>query len=386
MRGPGVPPDRDLGDAPERGGTKQTPDPAEAVDADENPDARSWVPSRYRIARAWPKVSIGRAVLLLFTGVCIYLLLPKLTEVFEAWKRLDEIDLRWLPVIIGGEVASFATIWGMQKLALPAASWFAVINTHLAGNAFNRITPLGGVTGAALQARMLADAGVPPASATSAMATQSILGSVALGALPLCILPLLIVTGTSTPDALRTATWIGTAVFVMLAAIFVVLLWTRRLLAWIGQSIEVVGGWVGRRPRAGIGERLVIERDAIRQILGSRWPEAIALSIGRWIFEYIVLLTILVAIGAAPNPVLVLLAMTVGALLNLIPLTPGGIGFVEVGLTGTLIAAGVATKAALLATLAFRLMTFWIPLPIGLLAAYVFRRRYPRSTSAGSPA
>ena len=347
---------------------------------------RSWVPSRYRPALRWPRVSFGRVALLVITGVCIYLLLPKLTEVFEAWNRLDEVDLRWLPVIIGAQVASFACIWHMQKLALPGVTWFSMITTHLAGNAFNRITPLGGVTGAALQARMLADAGVPPASASSAMAVQSILGSVALAALPLCTLPLLAVTGTTAPDELLAAAWIGTVVFLMLAAIFMLLLWTRRPLAWVGRTIETVASWVGDHPRSGLGDRLVAERDAIRALLGSRWPIAIADSIGRWIFEYVVLLAILVAIGASPNPVLVLFAMTIGALLNLIPLTPGGIGFVEVGLTGTLIAAGIGADSALLATLSFRLVSFWLPLPFGLAAAYVFRRRHPRRSNAPSSA
>lgn len=363
---------------PPGGNVPNAPEPMKTAPPPESPAGRSWVPGRYRAAVRWPRVSIGRALLLAITAVCIYLLLPRLTEVFEAWNRLDEVDVRWLPVILGAQLASFATIWHMQKIALPDASWFAVINSHVAGNAFNRITPLGGVTGAALQAGMLADAGVPAAAASSAMATQSILGSVALGALPLCVLPLLALTGTDAPGELLAAAWVGTVVFLMLAALFVMLLWTRRPLQWLGRSIDSVASRLRKRPRSGLDERLLEERDAIRSILGSRWPVAIADSIGRWIFEFFVLLVILIAIGASPDPVLVLFAMTIGALLNLIPLTPGGIGFVEVGLTGTLIAAGIPANAALLATLTFRLVSFWLPLPFGLVSVYIFRRRHPR--------
>jgi uncharacterized protein (TIRG00374 family) len=369
----------------------ETPSPANTAPPDDTRSEaaasdRSWVPERYRPARRWPRVSVGRALLLVVTGVCIYLLLPRITEVVEAWKRLDEVDLRWLPLILGAQLASFACIWHMQKLALPSATWFSIITTHVAGNAFNRITPLGGVTGAALQARLLYDSGISPAASSSAMATQSILGSVALGALPLCALPLLAVTGTAAPDELIAGAWIGAVVFVMLAAIFVILLWTQRPMAWIGNTIDAVGSRIRGRPRSGLGDRLVRERNAMRTILGSRWPEAIADSIGRWIFEYVVLLAILIAIGASPNPVLVLFAMTIGALLSLVPLTPGGIGFVELGLSGTLIAAGIAPNEALLATLAFRLVSFWLPLPFGLVAVWVFRRRHPRRSTIESPA
>ena len=58
--------------------------------------------------------------------------------------------------------------------------------------------------------------------------------------------------------------------------------------------------------------------------------------------------------------------------------TPGGLGFVEAGLTATLALAGVKTGDAVLATLAYRLFSYWVPLPLGLVAAAVHRRRYGR--------
>ena len=59
--------------------------------------------------------------------------------------------------------------------------------------------------------------------------------------------------------------------------------------------------------------------------------------------------------GAHPRPSLVLLAFFAAQLLGTLPLTPGGLGFVEAGLTGTLALAGVGTGEAVLATLAYRL-------------------------------
>jgi hypothetical protein len=61
----------------------------------------------------------------------------------------------------------------------------------------------------------------------------------------------------------------------------------------------------------------------------------------------------------------------------MIPLTPGGLGFVEAGLTGMLALADVAASAAVVATLAYRLVSFWLPIPAGALAYGLFRRRYP---------
>ena len=74
---------------------------------------------------------------------------------------------------------------------------------------------------------------------------------------------------------------------------------------------------------------------------------------------------------------MLLLAYAAAGLLALIPLTPGGLGFVEAGLVGTLTLAGVTAQDALVATLTYRLVSYWLPIPAGGVAYFVFRRRYP---------
>ncbi|MGH3025048.1 MAG: lysylphosphatidylglycerol synthase transmembrane domain-containing protein, partial [Gaiellaceae bacterium] len=54
----------------------------------------------------------------------------------------------------------------------------------------------------------------------------------------------------------------------------------------------------------------------------------------------------------------------------------GGLGVVEAGLTGTLALAGVSAAPAALATLAYRLASYWLALPVGLGAWIWHRRRY----------
>jgi hypothetical protein len=60
------------------------------------------------------------------------------------------------------------------------------------------------------------------------------------------------------------------------------------------------------------------------------------------------------------------------------------LGFVEVGLTATLQLAGVSGAQAVLATLAYRLVSFWLPIPVGMIAYVFFRRRYGGVTSNGN--
>src|SRR4029079_16865373 len=118
-------------------------------------------------------------------------------------------------------------------------------------------------------------------------------------------------------------------------------------------------GWP-RRPgvAAGLPERLLAQRDRLLHTFGDRCLFALAGAVGKVGFDYVALVCCLAAVGARPHPSLVLLAYVAGALLALIPITPGGLGFVEAGLTGMLTAAGVGAQQALVSTLAYRVASF----------------------------
>ncbi|HLH28090.1 MAG TPA: flippase-like domain-containing protein, partial [Acidimicrobiales bacterium] len=60
----------------------------------------------------------------------------------------------------------------------------------------------------------------------------------------------------------------------------------------------------------------------------------------------------------------------------LVPITPGGLGIVEASLVGLLALAGLNGAQAVLATLAYRLASYWLPLLCGPVAYFVFRHRY----------
>ena len=75
---------------------------------------------------------------------------------------------------------------------------------------------------------------------------------------------------------------------------------------------------------------------------------------------------------------MVLLAYVVAAFLGMIPITPGGLGFVEAGLVGTLSLAGIGTDQALLATLVWRLASYWLPIPMGAVAYFLAAHKYGR--------
>ena len=149
-------------------------------------------------------------------------------------------------------------------------------------------------------------------------------------------------------------------------------------LAWIGRVVQRIRNRLRRHapPLTQLPKRLIRERDRLLGTLGPRWKRALLAGVGRWAFDYATLLAALAAVGSHPRPALVLLAFCVAQVLAQIPITPGGLGFVEAGLTATMALAGVQAGDAVLATLAYRLFSYWLPLPLGLVAAVVHRRRY----------
>ena len=60
------------------------------------------------------------------------------------------------------------------------------------------------------------------------------------------------------------------------------------------------------------------------------------------------------------------------------PTQPGGLGTVEASLSGLLILADVRAGYAVVATLAYRIASHWLPLLAGPAAYLLFRHRYGR--------
>ncbi|HET6870626.1 MAG TPA: YbhN family protein [Solirubrobacteraceae bacterium] len=324
--------------------------------------------------RGWVRVT-GRVVTLLLGGVSLYLLAPKVISVLASWPQLKTLNPAEFALALLFESISYVSLWSMQRIALHATSWFAVGTAQLASGAIGSIVPGGAATAGAFAYRMLTRAGVRSDDVASGIAASSIASTAAVFALPVLALPA-IIGGLAAPRNLITAAYVGVAGFVAVAVLAAAAFgWDRPLLI-VGRGARWLIQRVKHDSAADLPERLTSQRDRMKTTFGQRWHVAIAGAIGKVGFDYLALVCCLAAVGARPHPSLVLLAYVGGALLALIPITPGGLGFVEAGLTGMLTAAGVGAQQALVSTLAYRVASFWLPLPAGAIAYMLFQRRY----------
>ena len=327
-----------------------------------------------------------RTVMVVVAGVTIYLVFPSLTEVFGSFPKLTSLDPIWFTLALVLQVAHFACTIALQRIALRTKAWFSVATSQLAGNAISLVVPGGAAFGAATQFRMLAASGSDTATAVGGLTAFSLLGVGGLLALPIFVLPA-ILAGTPIASGLQHAALLGIAAFVLFAGFGALVLATDGPLRWAGRIVQATRNRLKRRavPMTGLSDRLVYERNRIRDVLGRRWKEAALLSSGRLAFDFGTLLATIRATGAKPNPSLVLLAYAVAGLLALIPITPGGLGIVEAGLSALLILAGISGGDAVVATLAYRIISYWLPILVGPFAYLAFRLRFgPPGTSGGA--
>jgi hypothetical protein len=332
------------------------------------------------------KSLVKRSIGLAFTGIALYLVFPSILAVFHSWPSLVHLNLLWFIPAVVAEGAHFACTFSLQRIALRTKAWFAVITAQLAGNAISLIVPGGAAAGAAVQFRMLGTAGMDPTESVSGLTAFSFLGIGGLLALPVFVLPVVLF-GAPVASGLTDAAWVGVVAFVLFTGFGAVVMATDGPLVWAGRLVQNVRNRVlkNREPLDKLPERLIEQRNVIRTVLGQQWWQATLLSAGRLLFDYLCLLFCVRAVGAHPRPSLVLLAYAVAGVIGLIPITPGGIGIVEASLAGFLALAGLDGAQAVLATLAYRLASYWMPMVAGPIAYGAFRHRYRDDGSSPRP-
>jgi uncharacterized protein (TIRG00374 family) len=328
------------------------------------------------------------------TGAALYVVAPTVLSVLNSFPQLKSVDPIWFAIVTLLQVATFAGTWYLFRFALRTKRWFPIITAQLAGNAVSRVLPGGVAAGPALQAAMLTRSGFPGVVAATAMSSTGLLLTGALLMLPLLALPA-VLAGLSLPRELEYGLALSLILAVLIAAVGILLLRTDGILRLAGRAATWVTTTLLRRPgnAKALTARLLKERDEVRASFARNPYRALVIAAVTRLLDYATLVAALLAVGVDTSPTLVLLAFVASAALSMVPITPGGIGFVEAGLTGVLALAGVPANEALLGTLLYRLASYWLPLPVGLVA-YLYwhqkagadRRRHVPTPAPGAPA
>lgn len=224
-----------------------------------------------------------------------------------------------------------------------------------------QLLPGGGVAGGVFAARRLVRAGADPVAAA---ATVVLVGAVTLGTLGVMVAGAATVGAATAPGYVAHAVVAAAVAATMIGAVAGL----RSLLVRDGARRRVTA-WLqdrrrGRALAGSLAEHLDTHRDLLRRPLVLGPPAGWAAL--KWTADLAVL-SLLVHTAGGDVPLLaVVLAYAVANLLNGLPLTPGGIGVVEIGATGTLVAFGAEPAAASVAVLGYRALAVGLPLLLAI--------------------
>ncbi len=264
--------------------------------------------------------------------------------------------------------------WGLVALALSAATYVAAtieltgfvpgrlrfrltLLAQLAGSFVTLVTPAA-VGGSALNIRYLQRQKVPPAVAAASVGVAQV---VAFVLHVLLIVVFAAIAGGSAKEPIQPPRW---AWFVLLGLVVIA-----------GAVLAVPAGRRVLRARLSpmLGQVLPRLLDVAQQ------PGKLARGIGGTLLlslSYILCLAACVAAFGRSVPIakIGVVYLTGSAIGSIVP-TPGGLGAVEAALTAGLTAAGVPGPVAVSAVLLFRLLTFWLPVPVGWTALSYLERQ-----------
>jgi uncharacterized membrane protein YbhN (UPF0104 family) len=312
----------------------------------------------------------------------LYFVLPKLAGLGHTWDRLDQGSPGWLVVAAGFELLSFAGYVALFRTVFVRAprsqiDWHASYEITMAGLAATRLFAAAGSGGIALTVWALRRAGLDRRTVAAQMVTfVTVLYGVYMAALVIFGVGLrtgLLPGGGSFAITILPAIFGGVVIALFLALTLIPGDVESRLSAWRARRGP---HWRGRRVLAWLLTLPALAGGGVRGALAvvrSRDPLALG-AVAWWAFDIATLWASFKAFGASPAISVVVMAYFVGMFANVLPL-PGGIGGVEGGMIGALIAFGVNGPVAVVAVLVYRAFAFWLPTVPGAIAYVQLRRR-----------
>jgi uncharacterized protein (TIRG00374 family) len=317
-------------------------------------------------------VKITLMIVVLFF-VLEYVLLPELASARREFHQIGHLNFLWLILGVILELGALVAYAELTRTVLSpgAPSRFRIFRINMWALAISHTLPGGTVPGTAASYRLLTESNVPGSTAAFGLAAQGIGSAVVLNLIFWFALLISIPLQGYNP-AYGFAALLG----VLLLGVFagVVFLLTR------GERQASL--FVKR-----VGDRLpfirtetvtsLIQKVADRMKILFASPELLTRAgiwaAVNWILDAASLWVFLFAFGAHVSPIDVLVAYGLANILAVIPLTPSGLGVIELTIIAVLKGFGVDGGVAAAGVLSWRLVNFWLPIPFGG-ASYVSLR------------
>jgi putative heme transporter len=324
----------------------------------------------------------GGISLVVVVGVFAFVL-PRIADYGAVWDTLQQLGWRQVVTLTAAELLNLATFAPPYMSVLPGLDYWRGSVIAQASTASTYVAPGGAAVGMGVAYAMLRGWGFAAAAIALAVSLTGIWNQLFMLGAPAVALVLLTIQG-GTAAALKTLAAIGAAIFVVAVGGIAAALASTKLARWIGDTAARAAGWglhvIRRKPVHWNGESVVRFRLQTVGLLRRRWPFLTLATLAGQLTVFVVLVACLRAVGVDSSQITLteaFAAWTFVRLLGSIPITPGGIGIVELGLTGMLVGFGGARDAVVAAVLLYRVLTMVPTLVLGLVSTALWKRLRP---------
>jgi putative heme transporter len=312
--------------------------------------------------------------------VIFVLILPRVVNFGDVWSAIRAMT--WLEVVTLAALAvvNQATYWLVEVSGRPGLTYRQAMKITQTSTAVANTLPGGAALGAGLQSAMYLSYGFLPKDIAISLALTGTWNTFVKLAMPIIALLLLALSG-GVGGTLWASATVGLLVLIGTILVFVIILRSEQGALAIGRGFGLLLAKLApltRRPPKGDWGAIIAEfRHRTIALLRTCWAQLTVATIVSHVTLYIVLLLTLRHVGVSNAEVSwqeALAAFSFVRLLSAIPITPGGVGVVELGLTATLVTAGGDEAQVVAAVLVFRLLTFVLPIPVGAISYFLWQR------------
>jgi hypothetical protein len=328
--------------------------------------------ARWRIVRF-----ILRALALIIVAILLwFVVIPQFIEAGQAIRTVRGLSVWPLLLALVLEFASLASYGALTFSALdprdrPGFGTVALVD--VTGVGLTNVLPGGGVVALAARYRLLARAGASPSTIVGGLAVEVILSNLLLG-------------GVFALGLLLSIAHLPPSPYYLLAGGFIAVIFggaTVALAIAVRRRERVNGAVTKAAARLPEGWRDRVVRfvdDSVANVAAlavdrRRFAAAVFWGAVNWLLDGAALWVLLAAFGYRAEPGALLLAYGLVCILGLLPITPGGIGIVEGVMVPMLVAIGASPEVAVLGVVSWRLIQFWMPMPLAALSALLLVAR-----------
>lgn len=338
--------------------------------------------------RRWVRVVQIAVSLALVVGIFVFAI-PRIADYSDVWKTISALTWLELLTLLGVTAFNIATYWPQMVASMPGLTLGQAAVNNQSSTSIANTLPGGGVIAVGVSYAMYRSWGFSDAAIALSTLVTFVWNTFMKLGLPILALALLAIEGDA-GGGLVIASLVGLVVLAAAVTLFALALWRKSFAESIGNALGAAATRLRRlirRPAVpGWGPAAVEFRSHTIDLLRSRWIPLTLSTLVSHLGLYLVLLLALRHVGVSEREVgwaQVLGVFAFVRLLSAVPITPGGLGIVELGYIGGLVLAGGDAAGPMdafraqvaAAVLVFRALTYGLQIPIGAFTYLIWRRK-----------